>query len=164
MLPGWVTGPFISASVGLVTSTINESVINYYYRSPENDYALVSTLDNSTLQDLTPQVGSDGSVEFTAPTNGQTGNWTIFAYYLVHSEFRECVSPRDVNTTFPQSPVTDYVQNGSWVVDHFSADGAQLIIDFWEDYLLNGSTTKDLLAEVGNYLWEVKFVDISSIA
>ena len=29
-----------------------------------------------------------------------------------------------------------------------------MIIDFWESYLLNGSNTKQLLADVGNYLWE----------
>ena len=48
----------------------------------------------------------------------------------MHSEFRECASPDEVNATVPQSPVTNYVQNGSWAVDHFSANGAQLVIDF----------------------------------
>ncbi|KKY23906.1 putative secreted protein [Phaeomoniella chlamydospora] len=53
--------------------------------------------------------------------------------------------------------ITDQVdsngQNGSWVVDHFSAEGAQLIIDFWPESLLFDNTP-DLIRQVGNYMWE----------
>ena len=154
VLPGWGTGTFVSASVGLVTSIVNQSVTQYTYGSPSTEYVLVSTLSNSSLQDLTYQVQPEGTLTFRAPSGARTGNWTLFAYYLVHSEFREAASPAELVATVPQSPVTSYVQNGSWVVDHFSADGAQVFIDFWETYLLNGSDTKSLLAEVGNYLWE----------
>lgn len=45
----------------------------------------------------------------------------------------------------------DLFDNGSYVVDHFSArGGAQTVTDFWEKFILvNG--TKELLQEVGNY-------------
>ena len=55
VLPGWGTGPFISASIGLVPSTVNESVITVYFGTASTEYVLVSTLDNSILQDLTPE-------------------------------------------------------------------------------------------------------------
>ena len=121
VLPGWGTGSFVSASVGLVTSTVNETVTTYYFQNLETTHALVSTLQSESLQDLTPEVGSDGTVSFAASANNQTGNWTLFAYYLVHSEFRECASPDEVNATVPQSPITNYVQNGSWVVSSTSS-------------------------------------------
>jgi hypothetical protein len=53
----------------------------------------------------------------------------------------------------PQSPIETYEQNGSWVVDHFSALGAQTVIDYWEKHLLD-SSTMDLLKKVGIYVWE----------
>ena len=45
------------------------------------------------------------------------------------------------------------MENGSWVVDHYSSTGAQLVIDFWEEYLLDNNT-RSLIEEVGNYGWE----------
>ena len=59
----------------------------------------------------------------------------------------------EVQAAVPQSPIQDYKQNGSWVVDHFSAEGAQLIIDFWPESLLFDNTP-DLIRQVGNYMWE----------
>jgi hypothetical protein len=49
--------------------------------------------------------------------------------------------------------VETFIQNGSWVNDYFSSNGAQLIIDFWENYLL-GNGSRELIQEVGNYIWE----------
>ena len=154
VLPGWGTGPLVSASTGLVTKTANETITTIQFGSPSTSYAIVSTLQKDSLQDLTEQVQEDGTLSFQVPPLNQSGNYTLFAYYLVHSNFREAASPAELDSIVHQSPVTNYVQNGSWVVDHYSARGAQVFIDFWEEYLLNGSNTKSLLAEVGNYLWE----------
>lgn len=40
--------------------------------------------------------------------------------------------------------------NGSYVVDHYSPQGAQVVATFWEKYILPDGV-KDLLIEVGNY-------------
>ena len=79
--------------------------------------------------------------------------YKIFAYYEVRSTHLEQASPLDLNTTVSQSPVESYIQNGSWVADHFSAKGARLITNFWEENLLH-EDTRDLIKEVGNFLWE----------
>lgn len=77
----------------------------------------------------------------------------MFAYYGVRSGYLEQASPLDLHTIVKQSPVTSFVQNGSVVVDHFSSKGAQVVIDFWEEYLLQGDS-RELIKEVGNYAWE----------
>lgn len=111
-----------------------------------------AVISSSSLQDITSLVGPDGRISFRLPKgNGQ--NYTLVAYYLFHSQFREVETPEKIYGA-PQSPVVSFVPNGSWVVDHFSAKGAQITIDFWENYLINGSNTKQLLRQVGNYVWE----------
>ncbi|RYP69486.1 hypothetical protein DL769_005264 [Monosporascus sp. CRB-8-3] len=43
--------------------------------------------------------------------------------------------------------------NGSFVVDHFDAKGANVVAKFWEEHMLRDGIP-DLLAKVGNYAWE----------
>lgn len=94
-----------------------------------------------------------GRLQLSFPTAVEGTVYQIFAYYQTRSTYLEQASPIDVNTNVPQSPVTTYVQNGSRVVDHFSAKGAKLITNFWEQHLLDGDT-RDLIREVGNSAWE----------
>jgi hypothetical protein len=53
-------------------------------------------------------------------------------------------------TDVPQSPIKTWEQNGSYVVDHFSALGAQTTISFWENNPLDAATI-NLIKQVGNY-------------
>ena len=46
---------------------------------------------------------------------------------------------------------SNYMQNGSWIVDHFSARGSNLITKFFDDYIVPDREDKDLLAKVGRY-------------
>jgi hypothetical protein len=112
------------------------------------------TLDSPSLTDVTDQANEDGSIslEFSSSTNGT--EYQLFAYYQNHTTGLEQQSPLYLNTTVPQSPVTSFLQNRSKFNDHFSTTGAQLVIDFWEKYLLNYNNTRDLIREVGNYGWE----------
>ncbi|KAI5261087.1 hypothetical protein E4T47_09525 [Aureobasidium subglaciale] len=142
LLPGWGTGPLVSASSALLTKTTNTSS------------AIRKTLQHQSLTDVTTEVGSDGRLKIQFPSGTSGESYVLFAYYLVHTEFREQRSPGSVIPGVAQSPVTNYVQNGSWVVDHLSEKGAGLVVDFWQRYLLNGSDTIQLLQEVGNYVWE----------
>lgn len=45
----------------------------------------------------------------------------------------------------------NYIQNGSWIVDHFSAAGSNLMTNFYDDVIVPTQEDKDLLAQVGNY-------------
>ncbi len=138
-LPGWGTGKLVSASTGLVISV--------------NSVTGVGTLASSSLTDITADGGTDGSVSisFSGTTTGVRN--VVFAYYLTHTNYYEQNSPVLVAHGVPQSTPTSYIQNGSLVWDHFSTQGAQLAINFWDEHLLTGNSKK-LLQQVGNYLWE----------
>lgn len=43
------------------------------------------------------------------------------------------------------------IENGSWIVDHFSSIGAQKVTDFWGEQILTDQETADLLASVVAY-------------
>ncbi|KAG2170683.1 hypothetical protein VTO58DRAFT_106896 [Aureobasidium pullulans] len=142
LLPGWGTGPLVSASIGLLTKTTNETT------------AIYKTLSQQSMVDVTNKVNTAGRLIYQFPAGSAGESYVVFAYYLVHTGFMEQRSPLSVIPGVPQSPVTSYVQNGSWVVDHFSTKGAKLVTDFWEQHLLNDSDTSQLLTQVGNYVWE----------
>lgn len=80
--------------------------------------------------------------------------YRLFAYYQKFSGYRAQASPAEISKdSVPQSPVMNYVQNGSWTPDHFSSKGAQVVINFWEENLLD-EESRALFREVGNYGWE----------
>lgn len=141
-LPGWGTGELVAAVSATVVKSTNTST------------AVTKTLSESSLQDVTKQVSSSGHLSLQFPSQAGGGNSILFAYYLVHSGFREQQTPSQVIPGVPQSPITNYVQNGSFVVDHFSARGAETVASFWQNHLLNGSNTAELVREIGNYAWE----------
>lgn len=139
IIPGWGAGPLIAAVTAQVSST----------GSNDDTYKV---LLESSLLDVTPLVNSNGHLQVKANDTAE-GCQYLFAYYLVHSEYREVQSPADVMAAVPQSPITTYSQNGSWVVDHFSPQGALAVVNFWRQALLD-SESGALIREVGNYLWE----------
>lgn len=141
VLPGWGSGRLVAAVTGVVAQSTNSSTGTRVVLSEES------------LVDVTALVKSNGHVQ-VKPTGTSAGlERVIFAYYLTHSEYREAPSPVDVEVAIPQSPITSYTQNGSWVVDHFSAEGAQVTIDFWQKSVLDAEIGS-LIREAGNYLWE----------
>lgn len=136
-LPGWGSGPFVAASTAQIAN-INGTAI---------------TLTATSLADVTKQVHSNGRVEVKFPATPKDTEYQIFAIYLQRSGYREVTLQTNVTVAVPQSPITNYKQNGSFVVDHFSARGAQTIIDYWEENLLSGNS-RELLKTIGNVLWE----------
>lgn len=147
ILPGWGRGNFVAATIGQVVG--NES-ITQISRNGFTEVNLLPgfqlTLALDSLDDITSQVASDGRVELTLPASPAAATYVLFGFYENQ--------PDTYNTPpFNKTAVTSFVQNGSWVVDHFSSRGAQTVIDFWSQYLLDDNNTA-LLAEVGNYLWE----------
>lgn len=154
IIPGWGAGRFVSASTGLVMST---EFANYSaspgWRGPIYYNGSSNILSTASLEDVTDQVASDGHLKLTFPASTDGVEYQVFAYYEAQSSYLEQQSPLALNTTVSQSPVESFVQNGSWVVDHFSAKGAKLITNFWETHLLSAET-KQLFKDVGNYAWE----------
>ncbi|KAI1609048.1 hypothetical protein EDD36DRAFT_499381 [Exophiala viscosa] len=152
VLPGWGTGKLEAAISGLATASSFETSLG---PSLPGDIPLNRTqitLSEASLTDVTNQVDANGhlSVTFNASTSGNINN-TIFAVYLIHSDYRAQDGPEDLGG--PQTPAQSFIQNGSWAADHFSALGARTIANYWEQYILvNG--TRELLMDVGNYGWE----------
>lgn len=140
-LPGWGSGPLVSASTGLVTS----SSVNGGYT--------VETLSTPSLKAVKDQVGENGEITLQLAATNENQHYVLFAYYLIHTGYREQQTPTLV-TGASQSPVEYFWQNGSFLVDHYSTEGAKTIASFWDNYLLNGSSTAEHMREVGSYVWE----------
>ncbi|KAH9845761.1 alpha-L-rhamnosidase [Teratosphaeria destructans] len=156
-LPGWnnVTGgEFVAASIGLVTNrssavfSASPAFIGYKYNGTNQVLSASSLVDVTDLVDT-----STGHLSYTFPSDVNGLEFLVFAFYQNQTNYMEQAGPWYVNTAVTQSPVESYRENGSWIVDHFSSTGAQLVIDFWEKYLLSDGS-RELIQEVGNYAWE----------
>ncbi|KAK5033113.1 hypothetical protein LTR13_007078 [Exophiala sideris] len=151
ILPGWGTGKLEAAITALA---INSSYQTGLGPSLPGDIPMNRTqitLSEASLTDVTDQVDANGRLSVTFNASASGINNTIFAVYLIHSDYRAQDGPEDLGG--PQTPAQSFIQNGSWAADHFSALGARTIANYWEQYILvNG--TKELLMDVGNYGWE----------
>ncbi|KAI9714496.1 MAG: hypothetical protein M1820_000457 [Bogoriella megaspora] len=167
IIPGWSIGKLQAVVSGLVSSSVNVTVppgpsyggsgslnATGTYPSLPGDQPFNRTqvtLAASSLQDLTDQVGPNGRLTYTFPSNSTGEGFTLFVIYLIHSDYRAQQDPELLGG--PQTAPQTFLQNGSWAVDHFSVLGAQTITNFWEQYVLTNGT-KELLMSVGNYGWE----------
>lgn len=99
------------------------------------------TLKHDSLKDLTKSVSFSGHVTLKtpAPHNSST---RLFAFYQYLNHHKNLVIDTDVSGSI--------FDNGSYVVDHFSARGAQTLTKFWEKHLL-ADEVEELIAQVGNY-------------
>ncbi|KAL2835883.1 hypothetical protein BJX68DRAFT_273689 [Aspergillus pseudodeflectus] len=95
---------------------------------------------------LTDQVAAvSRSLTWTAPETVPGATWQIMAWYERHTNQRSIDGGPEAQT---------YVQNGSWIVDHFSAAGARRMTDFFDTHVVPEQSDRDLLAAVGKYAWE----------
>lgn len=113
--------------------------------------------------DLTADVGEDRSLSWTAPEGNST--WRLIAWYERYTNQKSCSGGLNA---------TEYVGNGSWTVDHFSANGefggggfvlrallrrvlmcgcagSKKLTDFFDEHVLPDAETRELLASVGKY-------------
>lgn len=151
ILPGWGTGQLQAAVTGLVTSSINTSSSKPSLPNDPPATREQNTLSTASLQDVTAQVQSDGSLDMTFPADSTGLHYSVFAVYLIQTHQRNEADPTTL--VGPETIPHDFVHNGSWTVDHFSTRGAKVMTDFWEKYLLVDGT-KEALMEVANYGWE----------
>lgn len=100
----------------------------------------VTVLDEASLSDIT-NLTADGVVSWTAPS---PGNWVIFGVWEGYTNQRSCIG---------SSKATEYLQNGSWVVDHYSAEGAKKNTDFWDSDILSDEQIASALNKSFHYGW-----------
>jgi hypothetical protein len=154
VLPGWGTGELVSASTALIIDSTPVQLTAAPAFLSQNYSGMRFTLDSSSLSEVTDQVSEDGRIHLDFPSVANGTEYQLFAYYQNHTIGLAQQSPLYLNTTIEQSPVTSFLQNGSRFNSHFDVEGAQLVIDFWEKYLLDYNNTRELIREVGNYGWE----------
>jgi hypothetical protein len=158
VLPGWGLGPLQAAVTGLainLTAVVQPNGLQPDIGTLPGNVVLNRTqitLAADSLTDVTSQVESNGHLHIDFSNVKDTGiNHTIFAIYLIHSDYRAQDGPLDLGG--PQTAPSSWLQNGSWSVDHFSALGATTVTDFWAQHILQNDTI-NVLKEVGRYAWE----------
>lgn len=90
-----------------------------------------------SLTDLTSRVTAEGTIKWTPPSNSSHDEpWVLFAFYERFTDMRNILVP---------DGATNWMGNGSWVVDHFSAAGAKKAADFFDTQIFNKEEIKLLL-------------------
>lgn len=93
--------------------------------------------------DLTSLVDTESRhLTWAAPANKSQYSWRIMAWY------ERFTNQRSINAG---ADPTGFLQNGSWIVDHFSAAGSQIMTDFFDNYVVPDFKDKVLLSKVGKY-------------
>jgi len=143
VLPGWGTGELISAVSVKVVSETNISLSpppNQFLQSMDSYLKII--VQNGTMQDHTDDVNqSSGALDIDFPNGEATDVYRLFAMYQTLTHHHNIIPAEE-------HPKTMW-EDGSYTVDHFDAKGAQVVIDFWEKYILNSSFAKELLSEAG---------------
>ncbi|KAJ5440168.1 uncharacterized protein N7458_011166 [Penicillium daleae] len=145
LIPGWGAGELVALVSAEVLSTKNVSLGTSsgtsLFGAAQTSY-LSLVLKNGTLVDWGQNVSSTGHVSLRFPS-GSSHRLFAFYQFLTHEK----------NLEYSSGNAKTIWDNGSYVVDHYSARGAQVVAKFWERYILPDGV-KELLMEVGNYGWE----------
>jgi hypothetical protein len=137
--PSGVTGGNPSPAVTPVLHTVLAARLQSGATTGDSVVKLVE----DSVVDLTAKV-TDGSLTWTAPTDG---NWALIALWSRGTG--QIVNMYDAKAA-GSSPVTS---PQSYVVDHFGAEGAQAVVDYWDDNLLT-QEVRTLLRQVGGAIFE----------
>jgi hypothetical protein len=142
VIPGWESGKLISLVSARVLSakslSLPADVLSAYEASSYTKFSL----KDGTLQDHTDQVSSNGHVSLAFAPSKHGIEHRIFAFYEHLTLHKALDVSYSTNGTI--------FDNGSYIVDHYSARGAETVIKFWEEHILIDGT-KELLMQVGNY-------------
>ncbi|KAK4186481.1 hypothetical protein QBC35DRAFT_553987 [Podospora australis] len=143
-LSGWVHEPENWGASTLVAVVVGRVV----KRTKKSGKGETIVFDEKTLVNLLNSTGvKDGEVDWQAPT-GSTGEWAVVAFYERFANIRNCI------TTGPKQAAGNWISNGTWTVDHFSAAGAKRATEFWNKNLLDDAQIDALMRSVGGYSWE----------
>jgi hypothetical protein len=144
IVPGYGVGrTLVSVTTAEVLSSANYTVPATMFGTPlgYNNTGTAYNISYDSISDITDSVGPDGSISFQCSTTSNAVNCIVYASYYILSGLRACI---------PGDNPQNFVQNGSFVVDHFSARGAKVTTDFLENYVLVDGV-RELLQQVGNY-------------
>lgn len=130
---GAVPAPAIAAEHGVTDATLLSVQAFEIATKPAKGNIV---LKRASGVDLTAAV-ADGAIEWTAPAGG--GSWVLLAFWRRGSG-QLAEGGTHTNPT-------------SYVVDHFSAAGAQSVIDFWESEIISARMST-LLAAAGGAFFE----------
>jgi hypothetical protein len=99
------------------------------------------TVSAASMTDITSTVSKTGTISVSFPASSTAIQYVIYAAYYSLSGDRSCVSGPNPQT---------FLENGSFVVDHFSTTGAKVTTDFLEQYVMvNG--VQALMQQIGGY-------------
>ncbi|KAJ3960348.1 hypothetical protein N0V92_003020 [Colletotrichum tropicale] len=138
MLTGFMNTPEPWGANNLVAVVAGKIVTEVHLA----EYFYMSILEEDTLVDLT-NVTNQGRLSWIPPEGNET--WIVFGIYERYTNQRSCVSIANATTA---------LGNGSWIVDHWSSDGAKKMTDFWDQQILSDDTVASLVKEAGEYVWE----------
>ncbi|KAL2823799.1 hypothetical protein BDW59DRAFT_180464 [Aspergillus cavernicola] len=145
-LPGWGSGELVALVTALVKSnqTIPYEVPGLWGQPLTSNYEEFK-LSHRTLSEQTNKVDERGNTQLSFPRPPQGSHYRVFAFY-------ERLAG-EKNLKFPSDRQATIFDNGSYAVDHFDANGAAVVSQFWKDHILTDEVP-GLLASVGNYAWE----------
>ncbi|RAH58772.1 hypothetical protein BO85DRAFT_458908 [Aspergillus piperis CBS 112811] len=141
IIPGWGTGELLAVISAEVLERIDNSTASSAAHVPHTRLVV----KESSLTDRTDEVSSTGHLSITYPTRSSQRTYWLFAFYQRLTQ--------DQNLIFTSNETDAIVENGAYMVDHFSSRGAETVINFWDKYVLS-ENVRSLLAEAGNYAWE----------
>ncbi|KAJ0426808.1 hypothetical protein BJY00DRAFT_320442 [Aspergillus carlsbadensis] len=161
IIPGWGHGDLVAVTSALVQSETNQSETTTDFDGQTTHNWLKFTLAHDTLREHTSDITlATGQVKLNFPRARGNAYYRLFVFYQKLSHHRNLQFEPTGNSS--SSINTSIFSNGSFVVDHHSARGAQTMIDFWETHLLDDKV-RDLIRRVGNYAWEDSIEILSNI-
>ncbi|KAF3025109.1 hypothetical protein E8E14_014613 [Neopestalotiopsis sp. 37M] len=142
LIPGWGTGELVSFVTALVTSHRTITFEATGSVGIENVTYVQYVLSADSLSDHTAQVSANGTIDISFPDAGSGEHYRMFSFYQKHSGNK--------NLVFNSTSNGSIFDDGSYVVDHFDAKGAQTIIQFWEEHILVDGI-REQLQDSGHY-------------
>jgi hypothetical protein len=140
-IPGYGAGILVSVTTGMITKQEfrSDGLGNF---GAAYSYTL-NTLSADSITDVTSKVRANGTLSMTFPANQSAISYIIYASFYALSHVEACIPGSDPD---PQN----FIQNGSFAVDHFSVRGAKVTTDFLEKYVFVDGV-KELMQQVGKY-------------
>ncbi|KAF4921943.1 hypothetical protein CGCVW01_v005626 [Colletotrichum viniferum] len=107
--------------------------------------AMQAAADNDHLFDFSIGANQGQGVPSEPESVGlalELNTWRIMAWFTRYTNQRSIDAAPDA---------VSWLQNGSWITDHFSAAGAKKLTGFFDEFIILEEEDKKLLARVGKY-------------
>ncbi|KAF2014360.1 hypothetical protein BU24DRAFT_441866 [Aaosphaeria arxii CBS 175.79] len=156
LIPEWGYGELVAlVSARVLSSTERSRPSASWNGQVTNTTWSELVLETSSLIDITSNVSANGIAQLSFPAEADDTHYRLFAFYQKLTLHK--------NLHFETNRTINIWDNGSYAVDHFSAKGAKVLTDFWEEYILTDNI-RSLISEVGNYAWEDSVEALSNIS